>query len=368
MMNKMQLIQCMLLLFMLGLVNSEDRRDVPTVETALGTIIGTVKEVNVFGKQMKVERYHGIPYAEPPVGQLRFQRPVPKQPFTSPYEATKHGNLCYQLHMFPLEGAKYSEDCLFLNVYAPVGRPEQSPVMVWIHGGGLSAGSSDFYISDTLSAYGEVIVVTINYRLTVFGFLSTRDENAPGNVGLLDQHMAIKWVHNNINAFGGDPNKVTIFGESAGGTSVTYQSLFPGNRGLFQRAIVQSGSSWWTPINDPKQDAMRLGRLVGCEQVESAPLIECLKSIPGDILESTLNNFTNGLFSPPFPFLPSIDGTFIKDTPLAARMNRLDKFDDSHAFFASLDLMSGICAEEGVIMLSPITGMCECDDDNDWWF
>ena len=261
---------------------------------------------------MKVERYHGIPYAEPPVGQLRFQKPVPKQPFTSPYEATKHGNLCYQLQMFPLEGAKYSEDCLFLNVYAPVGRPEQSPVMVWIHGGGFFAGSADFYISDTLSAYGQVIVVTINYRLSLFGFLSTSDENAPGNVGLLDQHVAIKWVHNNINAFGGDPNKVTIFGESAGGMSVTYQSLFAGNKGLFQRAIAQSGSLWWTPINDSKQDAMRLGKLVGCEHVESAPLIECLKAYLGTFWNRPLIISRTGYFHHQFLSFQALTEHFSK--------------------------------------------------------
>ena len=341
-----------IVLTLCGLSRASGADCAPKVETKLGTIIGTVKEVNVFGNQMKVERYHGIPYAEPPVGKLRFQYPVPKAPFTSPYEATEHGNLCYQLNMFPLEGAVYSEDCLFLNIYAPVIRSKPTPVMVWIHGGGFSTGSSNFYITDTLSAFGEVVVVTINYRLTLFGFLSTGDENAPGNVGLMDQHLAIKWVNENIEAFGGDPEKVTIFGESAGGMSVAYQSLFPENEGLFQRAIAQSGSLWWTPIVGPQNDAERLGKLVGCEQQESLSLIECLQGVPGDLLDTTLNNFTNGLFAPPVPFLPSIDGKFLRESP----RDTFEKSDKARDFFGSLDFMSGNCAEEGIIMMLPITG------------
>ena len=332
-----------------------DTDGAPKVETKLGTIIGTIKEVNVFGNQMKVERYHGIPYAEPPVGKLRFQYPVPKAPFTSPYEATEHGNLCYQLNMLPLNGVVYSEDCLFLNIYAPVVRSKPTPVMVWIHGGGFMTGSSDYYISDTLSAYGGVIVVTFNYRLAIFGFLSTADEHAPGNVAFMDQRLVFKWVNENIEAFGGDPKRVTIFGESAGGMSVTYQSLFPKNEGLFQRGIAQSGSLWCKPADNPLKDAQRLGKLVGCEQTMSSSLIECLQGIPGDILDTTLNNFTNGLFSPPQPFLPNIDGKFLRDTP----RNILENSDQAGRFFGSLDFMAGVCEDEGTVMMNPFVGMSQ---------
>ena len=351
--GKMAVTLTLLFLTVFGLSSAGATDGSPRVKTKLGTIIGTVKEVNVFGKQMKVERYHGIPYAEPPVGKLRFQYTVPKKPFTSPFEASKHGNLCYQLNMFPLEGAVYSEDCLFLNIYAPVVRSKPTPVMVWIHGGGFSSGGSNFYITDTLSAYGEVIVVTINYRLTLFGFLSTGDEHAPGNVGLMDQHLAMKWVSENIGAFGGDPKKVTIIGQSAGGTGVAYQSIYPGNEGLFQRAITQSGSLWWAPLVGPQSDAERLGKLVGCEQTESQTLIECLRGVPGDVLDTTLNNFTNGLFAPPVPFVPSFDGKFLREGWRAR-----DTFESGKArdFFGSIDFMSGICAEEGVILMSPYTG------------
>ena len=324
----------------------------PTVGTKLGTIVGSVKEVDVFGKQMKVHRFHGIPYAEPPVGELRFQKPVPKKSLTSPYDASKHGNICYQVKMFPDEGMTYSEDCLNLNVYAPAERKQDLAVMVWIHGGGFSCGASNYYLSDTLAAYGDVIVVTINYRVTLWGFLSTSDENAPGNIGLWDQHLAIKWVHDNIKSFGGDPNKVTVFGESAGGMSTTYQSLYGGNKGLYQRAIAQSGSLWVTAIKDPKKDALRLGKLVGCEQTESGPLVQCLQSLSADILDETMNNYTNGLFSVPVPFLPSIDGEFFKEHP----RNLLLSENDGRSFFSEIDFMSGLCGEEGVAMLSPFTG------------
>ena len=351
--DKMVVTSTFLIFTLFGLSSASDADGSPRVETKLGTIIGTVKEVNVFGKNMTVQRYHGIPFAEAPVGKLRFQYPVPKQPFTSPFNATKHGNLCYQLRMFPLEGAVYSEDCLLLNIYAPVVRSKPAPVMVWIHGGGFSTGGSNFYLPDTLSAYGEVIVVTINYRLSLFGFLSTGDKHAPGNVGLMDQHLAIKWVSENIGAFGGDPKKVTIFGQSAGGTSVAYQSIYPGNEELFQRAIAQSGSLWWAPIVEPQSDAERLGKLVGCEQTEPQTLIECLQRVSGNVLDTTLNNFTNGLYSLPVPFAPNLDGEFLREPP----RDMFEKPNKARDFFGSLDFMSGTCAEDGVIMMNPFTGM-----------
>ena len=327
----------------------------PTVDTKLGKIIGVEKTVNVFGNQMTVDIFHGIPYAEAPVGKLRFQKPVPKQSLTSdgtPFPATKHGNICYQMNMFPMEGLTKSEDCLFLNIYAPSARKAPLPVMVWIHGGGFMTGASDQYVSDTLALYGDVIVVTLNYRLTLWGFLSTGDAHAPGNLALWDQHTALKWVHDNIDAFGGDPNKVTIFGESAGGVSVTYQSLYHGNRGLFQRVIAQSGSLYKPAMIDPKKDAQKLGNLMGCEQTESGALIRCLQELPANDLDQTMNNSTNELYSVPFPFQPFVDGIFFNNLPRDLLLFE----NEGRSFFSGLDFMSGICAEEGVIMLSPFTG------------
>ena len=168
----------------------------PVVKTSTGEIIRTTKEVHVFGKHITVNQFFGIPYAEAPVGELRFQKPVPKKPFTSPFQATEHRKACLQLLMLSMSDAKEKvipagEDCLTLNVYVPAENSGSKTVMVWIHGGGFFCGASNPYIADTLAAYGDVIVVTINYRVSIWGFLSTGDTHASGNYGLWDQHLAI---------------------------------------------------------------------------------------------------------------------------------------------------------------------------------
>ena len=328
----------------------------PAVDTRLGKIVGVQKKKSVFGQEMLLDLFFGIPYAEPPVGKLRFQKPEPKQTLTSdgtPFMANKHGNICYQMNMFPMTGLTHSEDCLFLNIYAPSGRTDPLAVMLFIHGGGMSGGASDQYVSDTFALYGDVMVVTINYRLTMWGFLSTGDKYAPGNIGLWDQHLAIKWVHDHIDAFGGDTNRITIFGQSAGAFSVGLQTLYHGNEGLFQRAIALSGSLWDPAEHDPKPDAQKLGRLVGCEQTDSHELVQCLQSLPAVLLHDTLNNFTNGLLaSIPFPFLPYTDGFMFDSLP----KDLLLSDNKGRSVFSGIDFMSGICAEEGILMLSPLTG------------
>ena len=334
----------------------------PVANTKVGPIIGTFHNVTVFGKELSVNRYFGIPYAEPPVGDLRFRKPVPKQPFASTYKALKHGNACYQMYLFPLlaKGVTVSEDCLFLNVYAPVEKKEDLPVMIWTHGGGFVAGSSDTYVSDALAAYGNVIVVTFNYRLSLWGFMSTEDEHAPGNYGLFDQHLAIKWVRENIKAFGGDTSRITIFGESTGAASVVYQSLFEDNRGLFQRAIAQSGSilGKWASTKNPKHDTDRLGKLVGCTDMDSSSLVDCIKRISADSLSAALNDATNQFLTFPPPFIPNVDGEFLKETP--ENMIKID-YDiltsKETPFFGTLDFLTGINADEGAIMVNPSRGV-----------
>ena len=333
----------------------------PVVETNVGTIIGTFHTKTVFGKEFKIERYLGVPYAEPPVGDLRFRKPVPRQPFSSPYRADKHGNVCHQMNILPIlaKGLTRSENCLFLNIYTPAGRQRALPVMIWIHGGGFVAGASDSYVSDALAAYGDVIVVTMNYRLSLWGFLSTGDEHAPGNYGLFDQHLAFKWVHENINSFGGDTRRITIFGESAGAASVVYQSIFEGNRGLFQRAIAQSGSvaGNWTSTEDPKPDAEKLGQLLGCLNMESSSLVKCLKDISADSLDAVLNNVSNGFIRFPCPFIPSIDGDFLKKPTAHFTKVDPDMLTDSRPFFGTLDFLTGINSVEGALMMNPLIGI-----------
>lgn len=257
---------------------------------------------------------------------------------------------------------KYDENCLFLNVYVPTERmDEKLAVMIWLHGGLFVRGTSDGYVSNTLAVYGHVIVVTVNYRLGLFGFLSTGDKYAPGNYGLWDQHLAIKWVHDNIDDFGGDPGKVTIFGESAGSGSVVYQCLFEGSKGLFQRAIGQSGSitASWAFTADPKPDAEKLGKFVGCDQLESSHLVDCLRSVDAENLNSTYNNITNKFRNYPMSFIPSIDGEFVKETPKQMLQPTSAVAHSGHTFFSTVDFLAGITSEEGHLLVSPYTGVSD---------
>ena len=156
--------------------------------------------------------------------------------------ATYFGAICPQVAEDP-NNPMQSEDCLFLNVYVPKAIDRQGlSVMVWVFGGGFTTGYSHFYDGSRLTIEGDVIVVTFNYRVGLFGFLSLLHPSARGNWGLWDQKLAFQWVHDNILAFGGNRNSVTIFGQSSGGTSASYHSMIPSNRGLFQRVIAQSGS------------------------------------------------------------------------------------------------------------------------------
>jgi para-nitrobenzyl esterase len=194
--------------------------------------------------------FKGIPFAAPPVGNLRWQAPRPVVPWTGVRKATGFGARCMQGRIFSdmVFRDEMSEDCLYLNVWTPaVSAKERLPVMVWIYGGGFQAGSASEPRQDgeNLAKKG-VVVVSFNYRLGVFGFLShpdlTKEAGASGNYGLLDQVAALQWVKKNVAAFGGDPRQVTIFGESAGSFSVSALMASPLAQGLFQRAIGESGA------------------------------------------------------------------------------------------------------------------------------
>ncbi|XP_037075291.1 LOW QUALITY PROTEIN: neuroligin-2-like [Pollicipes pollicipes] len=193
--------------------------------------------------------FKGIPYAKPPVGALRFQRPQRHPGWDGELDARAHGSRCPQYDPFQRTLLIGSEDCLFANVYTPqlpaaCGSARGLPVMVWIHGGGFKTGSGDvqLYGPDYLMDE-DVVVVTFNYRLGALGFLTTNDDAAPGNYGMFDQVLLLTWVQGNIAGFGGDPTAVTVFGQSAGGASVSLLVLSPLARGLFHRAISQSGSA-----------------------------------------------------------------------------------------------------------------------------
>ncbi|MDR1360667.1 MAG: carboxylesterase family protein [Deltaproteobacteria bacterium] len=199
-------------------------------------------------RQEGVSVYKGIPYASPPLGDLRFAPPKDKEPWSGELDCSAFGNKCFQLAVFAGPEAQ-SEDCLTLNVWTPAGPGERSalPVYVFIHGGGFAAGSGSFPFYDgTAFARKGIVTVTINYRLGALGFFASRrtleEYGSTGNWGLLDQIKALRWVRDNIAAFGGDPGMVTVGGESAGSFSVSALMLSPLARGLFRGAIMESGS------------------------------------------------------------------------------------------------------------------------------
>ncbi len=197
-----------------------------------------------------VIEWRGVPYAAPPVGDLRFRPPEPARPWAGVRDATRFGAAAAQAFS-PLQAlvggvpGEASEDCLFLNIFAPAAAGAGRPVMVWIHGGAFvgGSGSSRWYDGSRFAAHDEVIVVTFNYRLGSLGFLDL-GQACPGsaNCGLLDQLAALRWVQDNIAVFGGDPDQVTVFGESAGAMSIGLMLTMPLARGLFQRAILASGT------------------------------------------------------------------------------------------------------------------------------
>jgi para-nitrobenzyl esterase len=233
-----------------------------------------------------VEHYLGIPYAQPPVGALRWRAPQPVPPREGILAVQDNPSACAQF--IPLRKSLVgSEDCLYLNVWTPAAKPaEPMPVMVWLHGGGFIVGQGSYSDGDglELAAQNKVVVVTINYRLGVFGFmahpaLSEEDPAHPGsgNYGIEDQTAALRWVRDNISAFGGDPDRVTVFGQSAGAISVCAQLASPLAAGLFQRAVIQSGPCV-TPLPD-LDSASTLGDAVatglGCD--ESSDLLACMR-------------------------------------------------------------------------------------------
>lgn len=191
----------------------------------VNTTVGLVTGYQIQEQGVTINVFTGIPYAQKPIGDLRFRRPVPLTTWSStPINATQLPNSCYQLQdsLFA-PNTPISEDCLYLNVWAPVsGSSSARNVMIWIYGGAFNTGTSTIntYDGSVLAAVGDVIIVSMQYRLGVLGFLYLDIDDVPGNMGLLDQQVAMQWVQSNIAAFGGDPAKVTIFGESAGGQSV----------------------------------------------------------------------------------------------------------------------------------------------------
>ena len=282
-----------------------------TVKTEQGKVRG--KTIN----DGKVKAFLGLPYAAPPVGDLRWKAPQPPAKWKGERDATKFGAHCAQVRIWDdiaFQDAGPSEDCLFLNVYAPAGASARSklPVMFWIHGGGYAAGASSEprHNGDFLPTKG-VVLVTINYRLGVFGFLATADlareaGGAAGNYGLLDMVAALEWVKANIGNFGGDPGNVTIFGESAGSFAVSTLMASPLARGLFHRAIGESGSALGDGLFNGTLEAgeEKDGKWVASLGVKS---LQELRAFPTDkVLDAAK---TRGMVG----FSPVVDGKFLTE-------------------------------------------------------
>lgn len=245
-------------------------------------------------------RFFGLPYAAPPVGDLRWKPPQPVEPWDTIRNALIPGSACPQLRS--ISGLpSYDEDCLYLNVTTPSNDSGGHPVLVWLHGGAFISGSGLFYDPTRLVLAGDVVVVTINYRLGALGYLahpalldSEPDVDAAGAWGIADQQAALRWVRRNIAAFGGDPDNVTLAGQSAGGMSVCAQLAAPGSAGLFHRAILQSGpcthivpdvGPWTIPLTEALPKGEDLAQRVGCEDEKGAA--ECLRAAPvADLLEA----------------------------------------------------------------------------------
>jgi para-nitrobenzyl esterase len=251
--------------------------------------------------------FRGIPYAAPPVGELRWRPPEPAERWHGLLDATQFANHCPQ-PASPFGTPSVTEDCLYLNVYTPAGFPFLRPVMVWFHGGALFLGESDGYDPSRLVEQG-VVVVTINYRLGLLGFLAHPELSAEssyggsGDYGSMDQQAALRWVRRNILLFGGNPLNVTIFGQSAGGLSVHTQLASPEAEGLFQRAIVESGAYALDQpsLADAEAAGMVFASAAGCSDQTAS----CLRGL--DVEELLAVEGSDG-------FVPNLDGKVLTQT------------------------------------------------------
>jgi len=269
----------------------------------------------------KVRIFLGIPYAAPPVGPLRWKPPQPVTPWKDVKETTAYGSRCMQLDLMKsvifLDPGK-SEDCLNLNVWTPK-EANKLPVMVWFYGGSfaIGAGSEARYDGDAFARRG-VVLVTLNYRLGIFGFFATTElaaespQHAAGNYGYLDQNAALQWVKRNIAAFGGDPGNVTIFGESAGAFAVNAHMASPLSRGLFHRAIGESGGGIGkSAVPGPTLAAKEKEDEKFAKNMLHADNLAALRAMPAaDLLSKAMPK----LFSHVPAFAPNIDGYFLPDS------------------------------------------------------
>ncbi|XP_023236332.1 cholinesterase-like [Centruroides sculpturatus] len=329
------------------------------VQTSSGKIRG--KKINVLNNDLYA--FFGIPYALPPIGELRFRKPQPISAWNGILNATTMSPICTQDPIFPIfewvpDKRRYMrEDCLYLNVLVPVYKTEDKPfsTMVWIHRGAFNTGTAnmDAHYGRFLSSIGNVIVISLNYRLGIFGFLNLGNAQTTGNLGMLDQVTALRWIHENVENFGGDRNEITLFGSSAGSISVTHHMISPLTKGLFKRVILQSGSNY-SPITsvDPI-DNIRLSETIvkrtGCgsdngtsTQRSENDVMNCLLKLKAGKIaaaERSLMCDKRTIIT----FVPERDGFFLPSDPIG----NIEK-----GLIHDVDVMIGRVPDEGSTFLA----------------
>lgn len=260
----------------------------------------------------------GIPFAKPPTGSLRFKPPQPAENWSGVFNATKNGNMCPQSSIN--KTVVGNEDCLNVYLYTPQlpsSATKKLPILAFIHGGAFALGHPFLYGPQRFMDH-DVILVLISYRLGALGFLSTGDSISPGNYGLMDQVLCLKWVQQNANAFGGDPNRVTLFGESAGAGSAMYLTLSPDAKGLFNGVIAQSGTAKTKRAmkKNPKLQATELAKALNCPINTSNSMVDCMRksSVERIVTATKIVQANESLYA--YPFIPTVDGKFLTEDPL----------------------------------------------------
>ncbi|RRS01236.1 carboxylesterase/lipase family protein [Glycomyces terrestris] len=325
----------------------------PDATVAIGD--GEVRGVAADGYR----EFLGIPYAAPPVGDLRWRPPQPAEPWDGTLDATRPAPRCLQDARLSGDDVDRSEDCLHLNVTVPDDAGADLPVMVWIHGGGFIEGAGDEYDPRRLAVEGGVAVVTLNYRLGVFGYFGHPGLDGSGSYGLLDQQAALRWVEAHIGAFGGDPGNVTVFGQSAGGQSICAHLASPSAEGLFDRAIIQSAFCTWDlpasmlapgmPAASPWEEAgdraargSAAAASLGCDGEDP---VACLRGLPADALMPVFGEFAGPAYGTPDfpddPYLALLEGR-TRPVPVLSGTTR----DENTLLQALQDLAGGPLREE----------------------
>ncbi len=318
--------------------------EAPTVRTPQGEARGVVLN------EGRTAAFLGLPFAQPPLDALRFAAPRPAAPWQGVRDATRFQPACMQQGKVPAE-IGMSEDCLYLNVYVPAGtaRDAALPVLVFFHGGRYWSGRASENPVEFLAAQAQAIVVTVAYRLNAFGFLATDApaQRTHANAGVQDQQMALRWLAANVRAFGGDPSKLTLFGESAGGGSVLMHLLARDSTGLFTNAILQSPWQWRLPtLREATEGTRALARTRGCATDDDNAMRDCLRRLPADRLLPTL--------AESHAFQPTVDGRLLQAQPLALLQ--------AGRFHRQAGVMLGLNADEGHFMAMSRSGWKKPDE------